>query len=183
MKILYIIFFVAVFTATGCSAEPKTITGTVMDAGTGQPVEGAVVLVEWTKAEGMPGLTSTKSYKVVEAVTDRDGKFSIEDVKKVLIDSPDVTVYKKGYVAWSSRWIFPDWRNRTDFKWGKTNIFKLEHFKPEYSYDKHVSFISSSTNSSLGIEKPLIRKAYRWEELNASSELSEVWRKQKEQSK
>lgn len=169
--------------ATGCSASSSAISGTVIDAETGSPIEGAVVLVEWTKAEGVPGLVSTKSYKVVEAVTDKDGKFTVEDVKKLLIDPPDVTVYKKGYVAWSSRWIFPDWRNRTDFKWGTTSLFKLEHFKPEYSYDKHVSFISLSTNSSLGGEKTLIEKAYRWEELKASSELNEIWKKQKEQPK
>ena len=153
MKILYIIFFVAVFTATGCSAEPKTITGTVMDAGTGQPVEGAVVLVEWTKAEGMPGLTSTKSYKVVEAVTDRDGKFSIEDVKKVLIDSPDVTVYKKGYVAWNNKIIFPGYRKRDGCKWQSGYVVNLELFKSDYSYVEHQSFIDGSARPYIATEK------------------------------
>ncbi len=182
MKKIFLLIYL-LFISAGCSAESKEMSGIVVDAATGKPIEEAVVLVEWTKAEGMPGLTSTKSYKVVEAVTDKDGKFTVENVKKILIDPPDVTVYKKGYVAWSSRWIFPDWRKRTDFKWGKTDTFKLEQFKPEYSYDKHVSFISLSTNSSLGGEKTLIEKAYRWEELKASSELNEIWRKQKEQFK
>lgn len=176
MRILYIVLMILLCMTPACMVTSKTITGTVIDAETGKAIEGAVVLVEWTKAEGVPGMASTKSYKVVEVVTDKDGKFIVEDVKKILIDSPDVTVYKKGYVAWSSRIIFPDWRNRTDFKWGKTDTFKLEHFRPEYSYDKHTSFIHSVTNSSIAT-KQIIAAAYRWEELKASDELDEKWRK------
>jgi len=175
MRILYVALMIVVLITPSCLAKPINITGTVTDAETGKPIEGAVVLVEWTKAEGVPGLASTKSYKVVEAVTDKDGKFIVEDVKEILIDPPDVTVYKRGYVAWSSRIIFPDWRNRTDFKWGKTDTFKLEHFRPEYSYDKHTSFIHTATNSSIGT-KQAIAAAYRWEELKASDELDEKWR-------
>lgn len=178
MRISCLALMMVIFMATGCSAEPKIITGTVVDAETGSPIEGAVVLVEWTKAEGLPGLVSTKSYKVVEAVTDKDGKFTVEDVKKLFIDPPDVAVYKKGYVTWSSRWIFPDWRKRTDFKWGKTDTFKLEKFRPEYSYLKHTSFIHSATNSSLG-SKEMIKKAYRWEELEASKESDKINEKYK----
>jgi hypothetical protein len=49
------------------------MTGTVQDAETGAPIEGAVVFVEWTKTKGLPGLTSTKVYKIVEVETDKDG--------------------------------------------------------------------------------------------------------------
>lgn len=178
MRISCLALIMVIFMSTSCSAEPKIITGTVVDAESGAPVEGAVVLVEWTKAEGMPGLTSTKSYKVVEAVTDKEGKFTVEDMKKILIDPPDVAIYKKSYVCWSSRIIFPDWRNRTDFKWGKTTLFKLEHFKSEYSYIKHTSFIGSAINSGLS-EKKLINEAYYWEELEASKERNKINEKYK----
>ena len=116
MKFIRTAFLIAItiLLNSGCYAN---MSGTVIDAETGKPIEGAVVLVEWTKAEGVPGLTSTKSYKVVEAVTDKDGKFTVENVKKILIDPPDVTVYKKGYVAWNNEYIFPDYRKREDFKW------------------------------------------------------------------
>ena len=114
-----------------CSIK-KEIIGTVIDAKTGQAIEGAVVLVEWFKTEGVPGLTSTKVYKAVEAVTDNHGKFTIENVKKLLIDPPDVTVYKKGYVAWNDKYIFPDYKHRVDFKWGKTSVISLDRFEPDY---------------------------------------------------
>ena len=47
-----------VFMVTNCSAE---ITGTVVDAETGKPIEGAVVLVEWTMTKGVPGMSHTES--------------------------------------------------------------------------------------------------------------------------
>jgi hypothetical protein len=154
---------------TSCDGE---ITGIVVDAETGQPIEGAVILVEWTKAKGVPGMSYTESYKVVEVVTDKEGKASIAGVSSPLVDAPDVTVYKKGYVAWNNHFIFPDWKKRTDFKWENNNVFKLEKFKSEYSYDKHTSFIREAIRSHATSEKKqLIKKAYEWEEYK------EQWKK------
>ena len=165
IKSMFLILFIYVLT-TGCCPG---INGTVVNAETGKPIEGAVVLVEWTKTKGLPGMPYTESYKVIEAVTDKEGNFRISGVYNPFIDPPYVTVYKKGYVAWNSRIIFPDYRNRTDFKWGKTYTFKLEHFKPEYSYIDHTAFLSSAINSSIG-KKEMIEDAYYWEELEASKE-------------
>ena len=60
-----------------CSYPP--MTGTVVDAETGKPIEGAVVLVEWTKTHGI-GEHWTESFKVEESVTDREGKFTITGI-------------------------------------------------------------------------------------------------------
>ena len=171
-KIQSVLVIIIVLMVSGCSAS---MTGTVVDGETGAPMEGAVVLIEWTRQTGI-GDKHTVSVKVVEKVTDKGGKFSVWGTLNPFVNPPDVTVYKKGYVAWSSRIIFPDWRNRTDFKWGDSYTFRLEHFKSEYSYDEHTSFIHSVTNSSIGIKK-VISAAYRWEELKASDELDEKWRK------
>ncbi len=164
------LIFILVFTVSGC-VYPG-ITGRVIDAETQQPIEGAVVMVEWTKKHGL-GDPVTESYKVVEAISDKDGKVKIEGCYSPFVERPDVTVYKKGYVAWSSRWIFPGFENREEFTWFKfgDHIFMLEHFKPEYSYVKHTSFIDLSINISLGgNEKRSILKDIRWEEIEASKE-------------
>lgn len=159
---------------SGCYAS---MSGTVIDAETGKPIEGAVILVEWTYTSGKwIGLRTTSSYKVVEVITDKEGKFKVSGVVNPFVNTPEVTIYKKGYVCWSSRIIFPDYRNRTDFIWGKTYTFKLEHFKPEYSYIEHTSFIGSAINSGLG-EKKLMEDAYYWEELEASKERDKRRRK------
>jgi hypothetical protein len=139
----------------------KSISGKVIDAETDQPVEGAVVLVEWTKTKGL-GLTHTEVYKVDEKLTDKEGKVTIDDVSDIFVDPPGVTVYKKGYVAWNNEHIFPSLKKRTDFKWKNGYVFKLERFKPEYSYVEHDSFVSSAIHGGSGSErKKLFKKIYR----------------------
>lgn len=158
---------------TGCY---KPISGTVVDADTNAPIEGAVVMVEWTRTHGI-GNYSTESYKVAETLSDKDGKFTLPGCYRPFVTEPDVTVYKKGYVAWSSRSIFPDRRKRTDFKWGDS-VFKLEVFRKEYSYNDHTDFIRASINAGLNDEsKKNIYAAFRWEELLAYEERNRSRRK------
>ena len=151
----------------GCYA---TITGTVVDAETGQPIEGAVVLAEWSITKGL-GLTYSKSYEVVEAVTDKEGKVTVSGLFNPLVNHPSVTVYRKGYVAWNNQYIFPDRKRRVDFKWSNDCVFRLEKFRPEYSHIKHVNFIDDTIFSYTANErKLLIIKAYEWERKKASEE-------------
>lgn len=162
------------FLMTGCEGE---ITGIVVDAETGQPIEGAVILVEWTKQHGL-GLTYTESYKVVEVVTDKNGKASIEGVSSPFVGAPRVTIYKQGYVAWNNEFIFPDWKKRTDFKWENNYVFKLKKFKSQYSYVKHLGFIGSAILSNIAMDKKTTMfDAYEWEALKASEERDEARKK------
>ena len=170
MRLKYNFFVVLLlFVLTACN---ETITGVVVDAETGQPIEGAVILVEWTQTKGVPGLSYTESYKVVEVVTDNEGKGSIDGAIGPFINAPSVTIYKQGYVAWNNKYIFPDWTKRKDFKWENNYVFKLEKFKPEYSYDKHTDFISSSMQIGASEKKRQLLKAIRWEQLKALEERS-----------
>jgi len=145
---------------TGCYVG---ISGRVIDAETQQPVEGAVVLVEWTKKHGW-GDAWTESYKVVEVISDKDGNVSIDGCYSPFVRDPDVTVYKKGYVAWNNRILFPSSQKRKDFQWEQNYIFQLSRFKSEYSHDAHVDFIRMSINSSINSKsKRTIKAAFEWE--------------------
>lgn len=159
--LLILVISILIFT-TGCNAE---ITGSVVDAETGQPIEGAVILIEWTTIKGLPGLSHTESSKVIEAVTDKDGKFSVSGFINPLMQYPHMTVYKKGYVAWNNKYIFPDYKKRADFKWENGYVFRLERFKPEYSFIEHESFIDGAAYLFMETEKKnLFIKAYdEWE--------------------
>ncbi len=162
MKIRLFTTLLLLLLITGCYLP---ISGRVIDAETNQPLEGAVVMVEWTKKHGVID-PSTESYKVVETVSDKEGKVRIGGCYSPFVQAPHVTVYKKGYVAWNNGYIFPSWDKREDFSWFKfgENVFKLEHFRPEYSYEKHVSFIRLSINESIKSEsKTIIEKAFDWE--------------------
>ena len=76
--------FLFFFLLTGCYPE---ISGTVVDADTGEPIEGAVVLVEWTKTHGI-GLTWTESVKVFEGVTDKHGRITIPGTVRPFVNPP-----------------------------------------------------------------------------------------------
>ena len=155
------------------------ITGIVVDAETGKPIEGAIIMVEWTKTTGL-GLTSTKSYKVVEVVTDKEGKAKIEGLFDLspFIDLGSVAVYKKGYVLWSHNNVFAGSRMLTGFEWKNNYVFKLARFKPEYSYLKHTSFIGRATGVGY---TPLINEASSWEGKKASKERDERDRRRRRQ--
>lgn len=156
MHIRYLLVILMLFLAAGCYA---TITGTIVDTETGQPIEGAVVLAEWTVTKGV-GLTYTDPYKVIEAVTDKEGKVTISGVFNPLVNPPRVTIYKKGYVAWNNEYVFPKWEKRKNFEWMEGTIIKLEPFKEIYSRSEHVYFLHNVTHWG-----KLINEAYRWEEL------------------
>jgi hypothetical protein len=141
------------------------ISGIVVDADTGKPIEGAVVHLEWTRTSGKwIGLRSTNSYKAVEVVTNRSGNFGVSAVLNPFVDPPRLTIYKEKYVCWNSHYIFPDFKNRVDFKWEKGQVFKLEKFSESYSYDKHVDFIGLCIGASQNLEeKKRILHAFDWE--------------------
>lgn len=164
MKIRFLIFILTMLLfSTGCETN---ITGMVRDAETGKPIEGAVVLTEWLTTKGLPGLTNTESSKVIEVITDKVGKFMIAAAST---DTPHVTVYKKGYVAWNSEYIFPDYKKRTDFKWLDGLTLNIEKFKSEYSHKTHVKFIGSGAIAGSG--GTLLDDAYSWERIIARQEM------------
>lgn len=141
----------------GCQTSIK---GTVLDAETGQPVEGALVLVEWTKQIGI-GDYHTASMKVVETVTNREGKFNAFGPIHPFVDLPYVTIYKKGYVAWNNKLIFPDFKHREQTE-GMYERVRLERYKAAYSHNKHIRFISLYSPSAPD-EKKNFEAAYEWE--------------------
>ncbi len=119
-------------------------SGTVVDAETGEPIEGAIVLVEWTLTGGLPGMDTTKSSKVVEVVTDKHGRFTVLGSFNPITNKPRITIYKHGYVAWNNILIFPGTKKRQDFEWKEGNVYEMEMWDDSYSYDRHDSFVSSA---------------------------------------
>ena len=68
--------------------------GKIVDAATGEPIEGVVVLAVWHRSLWSPGGAVTKYYDARETVTDKDGEFEIPG-KGILLFSnlePTVTV-------------------------------------------------------------------------------------------
>ncbi len=167
MRIRLMVFIAfMVLLETGCY---RPINGQVVDAETNQPIEGAVVLVEWTKTKGY-GFTYTESYKVAETLTDKDGKFNLPGCYSPFVNEPDVTVYKKGYVAWNSKLIFPGYVKRENYRWQNSFVYKMKKFKPDYFFDDHMSFIRGIVLSGTLNKKKQIMESLKWEEEKAFEE-------------
>lgn len=158
--------------AGGCFAN---IRGTVLDAETGKPVEGAVAGAEWHLAKGLPGLTYTDLYKSAETVTDENGKFSLPGVANPFVKLRFV-IYKKGYVAWREFGTFPDYTEREKLNWKRHNVFRLERFvRGAYSHSDHIMYIERGlielgSSSKLG-------QAYEWECTMERKEHNLYWEK------
>ena len=156
---LYALILFLLFGIIGCYA---TITGTVVDSETGEPIEGSVVLVEWTKTKGLPGLTYHEVYKIIEVITDKDGRFTISGTYSPLVDTPEVVIYKKGFIAWRNDFIFPGFKKRTDFKYKSGVVIKLEKFKDAHSREEHIDFIEYGVHLYKTNER-ILDSAIQWE--------------------
>lgn len=85
------------------TSEPFDVR--VVDAGTGQPIEGAFVFAWWPLYKWSFDAPRTGSLlKVLETVTDRDGRFHIEGFtrpnltfERLRAEDPGLIVYKPGY--------------------------------------------------------------------------------------
>ncbi len=146
---------------TGCYFP---ISGKVVDAETNAPIEGAVVLVEWTKTHGI-GDRSTEVYKVQEIISDKEGNISLEGCNSPFINSPRLTIYKQGYVAWNNTYIFPTFVRRANFSWHDNVTISLQTFSSNLSRKDHVFFLHTVTHWG-----KLINAAYRWEELDVEGQ-------------
>lgn len=148
---LYSYFLGIAMFLNGCAGAT---TFRVLDAETKQPIKGAVALAMWTKTRGLPGLTSTYTAKAVEAVTGADGVFEVPSVLGTLaLQTPHLKVYKPGYVGWDSRYIYLGCYEenrilsreirREGFSMIDQDIL-LEHWKKNYSYTSHYSFVQTN---------------------------------------
>ncbi|HID70808.1 MAG TPA: carboxypeptidase regulatory-like domain-containing protein [Desulfobacterales bacterium] len=148
---------------SGCST-PTTFR--VLDAETGNPIEGAVALATWSMGSGWPpGLSYGYTAKAIEAVSDRDGYFTIPGVTgKIAFNTPFLQVYKPGYVGWNSRRIYLGYydadiklartKRRENFVMKDQDIF-LEPWKNDgrYNYNSHGSFIGQPSGFEEGFEE------------------------------
>lgn len=127
------------FLLTGCYPG---ISGKVVDAVSGNPLDGAVVLAQWTASHGF-GFTYHTVYQIEETKTDKEGMFSISGVYNPFVDQPELVIYKKGYVPYRNDMIFKDRKRYKKVEWENNKIYKLEHWKKEYSINILDSYLRS----------------------------------------
>lgn len=89
--------------------------GTVVREDGGEPIAGAVVVVEWAKS--FPILDAPRHlHKIVETVTDAEGRFEITACSGInfnpflWIVRHQMVVYKAGFVPWPRYYFSPTWQ-------------------------------------------------------------------------
>ena len=71
--------------------------GKVIDADTGKPLEGVVVVIEWDTVTPSPGGAVHTFYDARETVTDKKGNFSIPGKFFGFLLGEYITIFKAGY--------------------------------------------------------------------------------------
>lgn len=160
IKIIFLLLTI-LFVTTGCYG---TLSGKIVDAETGAPIEGAVAMAEWTRTKGF-GNTYTVSVKVSETVSDKNGNFELEGCYSPFVNKPDFTIYKRGYVAWNNVLIFPDWKKRESFEWKSGHVFGIEILASGVDFIAHDSFlnIAAKPYSATSEKNKFLKEYNEWE--------------------
>jgi len=110
-KILSILMIMVTMTVTsGCANAVRVdgpYEGRILDAETGQPIEGVVVLGVWNTEMATPAGATHKFYDAKETVTDKNGDFSMQGMGFEILSNVtpmDVLIFKAGYEYESGSW-------------------------------------------------------------------------------
>jgi len=146
---LFILFAALTLSCAGGfgKANVPEPTAIVVDAETGEPIEGAVALaVWWSMGSGgaFEGGGIPYAERRATAVSDKEGRIYINDFWKrdfFILGYPDMAVYKCGYVCWYQHHYLLENRERYDFK-EKNRIVRMEKWPENFSFERHESLIS-----------------------------------------
>lgn len=137
-----VLFSISTF---GCGIR-YMIQGQVLDAETGEPVEGAAVAIKWYEYKiSAPYASGYNEVETAEDLTDTKGFFQLP---KYSFKQYFMGVYKSGYVCWNSDTIFyPDrtsyekrFEKRKGHEINNDMVVKLSPFRDSYPRDEHATY-------------------------------------------
>lgn len=114
-------------------------TGQVLDSRTGEPIQGASVLIYWEKRiPAPPSGGYSELVKITLVYTDDQGMYRIprQFINTGLIgllESTNLVIYQPGYQAFTDR----KWQGDLPAPFQKDTIVKLERIPPGFDHQKH----------------------------------------------
>jgi len=133
--LLALITVMVIIISLGCESAIRydgPYKGRIIDADTGEPIEGVVVLGEWNSEHITPGGAVSEYYDARETVTDNNGEFSITGQGLLIasnVTPMNVLIFKAGYEYLKTTWLGlkVDGILRQKVKWeGNTAIIPLK---------------------------------------------------------
>jgi hypothetical protein len=137
----------------GLIYSAEAIEGWVISAETGKPIDGVIVVAHWRLKGGLEGGTPVNELKILEAVTDQNGRYSFPAwgpkfalsglFGSLLSESPQILMFKRGYKYLGlMNYTYRD-SNASKSDWNKKTV-KLEPFTGTIEqYAQHLSGLNS----------------------------------------
>ena len=158
MKIVLVILVLCIC-CSGCLYPG--IKGTVIDGVTGQPIEGALAVAQWTKKHGLWGMQYNDLYKSIETLSNKEGMFSLSGVYDPFVEPPIMIIYKEGYAPWRNDMVFPGGHLTKDNEWKHGVTYKLGVFTSNYTYEQLYQFMDYGIIGVDGTEVPIFYKIHK----------------------
>jgi hypothetical protein len=145
VAILNILLVLATFTCAYGIRYDGPYSGRVIDADTGAPVEGVIVLGVWNTEQTTPGGAVHSFHDARETVTDKNGEFEIPGMGFMILENVtpmDVLIFRAGYEhigmgSWTS--LKEDLILRKKIKWeGTKAIIPLKKLTMEERKKRHI---------------------------------------------
>ena len=134
-KSLTFIFYLIFLSSCYAARIDGPYEGRVIDADTGKPIEGVVVLGEWVSVIVTPGGGTSRYYDAQETVTDKNGEFKIKGLGLLVLNNipePNIRVFKAGYEYSGLFWTPGEVPLYSKIKWdGKKTIIPLKKLTME----------------------------------------------------
>jgi len=145
------------------------IYGTVVDKETGEPIEGAVAVIQFTLEGGAGNFHGTRSQAIHldESVTDAQGRYYFpawraEHVKGMAAKkyTPGISVVRRGYKIGSVR--HDGGPNERDFKFAGNNaVVELEAYKSPQDEIYAIEYLGQSWGAGIGVKCSYEKKTKR----------------------
>lgn len=142
-------------------------TGQVIDSRTGEPVEGASVLIYWRKPAFSVIEYRSELIKAELVYTDKKGNYKILRMLANIgllgtLDSTNVIIYQPGYQVYTVRiWHDSPYEKPDNSFKEKDNVVKLDRIPPNFSHRKHYEKIE---RAFWGIDEASIDEWTTWEQ-------------------
>ena len=138
---------------TACASffyRAEAIEGWVVDAESGKPIQGVIVVAHWRLVGGGEGGTPVNELNILESVTDQNGRYSFPAwgprfalTGRLESASPEILMFKQGYRYKGLRNTWHPDMDTSRSEWDKKTV-KLDPFTGTLEqYAQHLSSLSS----------------------------------------